>query len=309
MFTPDAPARYRERCDKAVLLAACVILFLFSSAAQRPEKLAAAIPPSDVIEKLRRDIEFGTAEEKRSALFEIRNYQHETVSRIALPALRDRDEVVRATAAAAVVYLPDEEAARALSPLLADRSPFVRREAAYSLDRSGSPFTVEPLIATLRNDKDREVRAAAAHALGSSRSLAAVAMLAELLRSRPISDEEFIRRSAARSIGRLAEFFSGVALSTAIPSSFLPEKFKDLPEFERDDLAARYPIFGTAANVLSAVLRNTAEEPDTRREAAFAIGSIANPPSATILRSCSRSEDPYLAETCLEALIRRKNPE
>ena len=67
------------------------------------------------LENLAEQIRSGDTEQKREALFQIRNFQTAEASRIASPALRDADEIVRATAAFSVIFLPKEEAARSLS--------------------------------------------------------------------------------------------------------------------------------------------------------------------------------------------------
>jgi HEAT repeat protein len=87
--------------------------------------------------RLRGQIASDSVEAKRSALFEIRNYSSPEASRLALPALTDKDEIVRSSAASSVVFLPKDEAARALVPLLGDRAEFVRREAAFALGEVG----------------------------------------------------------------------------------------------------------------------------------------------------------------------------
>src|SRR5690606_19130614 len=87
-------------------------------------------------------INSGDAETQRNALFELKKIGGEEASRAALPALKSRDELVRATAATAVVWLPASEAVAALLPLLDDESEFVRREAAYALGEVGSPAAV-----------------------------------------------------------------------------------------------------------------------------------------------------------------------
>src|SRR5256885_9009410 len=47
-------------------------------------------------------IKSGSVEEKREALFQIRNLRSEEASRIALPALKDSSQIVRATATSSV---------------------------------------------------------------------------------------------------------------------------------------------------------------------------------------------------------------
>lgn len=267
-------------------------------------------PERLVIEdRLRREIASGTAEQKRNALFEIRNFRSERTSAIAIPALRDRDEMVRATAASSVVFLQTRQAAAALLPLLSDEKPFVRKEAAYALGKVGDPLTAFELIRSMQRDKDREVRAAAAYALGTTGSIDAVGPLSALLEKRPTANDEFIRRSVARSIGQLAENVRGIKESRQTPESFLPERYKTAALLDVADVTASFPLYRSAERVLKKVLLDRSEADDTRREAAYALGAIGSRSSIATLRSLQGSTDPYLAEICREALIRMKIPD
>lgn len=243
----------------------------------------------------------GTSEQKRDALFQIRNLRSKIASLAAVPALTDPDRIVRATAAGAVVFLPKLEAIRLISPLLDDKDPFVRKEAAYALGKLQSPEAVAPLIVLLRREKDLEIKAAIAAALGQTGNRSAIEPLIALLKRKPDEDEEFIRRSAARSIGQIAQIERTGSSSVVTPQNFLPEKFKALTG---DDLTSRHPEFNAAVATLTAVLRNSKEADDTRREAAFALGTIGSRDSITILQTTSSSPDPYLAEISREALAK-----
>ncbi len=251
--------------------------------------------------QLSRAIAQGTNEQKRDALFAIRNYRTERASRIALPALSDPDEIVRATAASSVVFLAPSEAVQRLVLLLADRQPFVRKEAAFALEKVGSPESVNILIPVFVKDRDLEVRAAAAIALGASGNPSAVAPLAKFLQTRPREENEFIRRSAARSIGQIAQIIRTGRMVVNTPQSFLPDEYKAAPSQTPTILA---PAFDAAVPVLTSVLKNTRESDDTRREAAFALGAIASDASTAALRSDVNSPDPYLAEIVREALLK-----
>src|SRR5688500_10181955 len=100
----------------------------------------------------------GSTEAKRSALAEIRNLRSERASRLAIPALTDREEIVRATAAGSVVFLPPADAASVLVPLLNDRAEFVRREAAFALGEAGDASATAPLLRLLEREKEIETR-------------------------------------------------------------------------------------------------------------------------------------------------------
>lgn len=249
-------------------------------------------------------IRTGTSEQKRDALFQIRNLRSEIASRTALPALNAPDPIVRATAASSVIFLPKPEAVQVLSPLLADKDEFVRKETAYALGRVESPDAAVPLIDLLRREKDLEVKAAVVAALGQTGNRFAIEPLLTLLKRSPKEDEEFIRRSAARSIGQIAQIIKTGKARIVTPQNFLPEKFKDLTG---DDLTTQYPVFSAAVVTLTAILQNKREADDTRREAAFALGAIGSRSAVFSLEVHRNSPDPYLAEIAREALAKIAN--
>jgi len=279
---------------------------IFVSATVTPTQVATIqldeISPA-LASRLQAHIERGSSEVKRTALSEIRNLRSPAASRIALPALRDKSELVRATAAGSVIFLPAKEAANALLPLLSDRTEFVRREAAYALGDVGHPSATAPLVRVLQTDKIFEVRTAAANALGKIGDMSAVGALAAILRSRPREENEFLRRSAARSIGQIAQIKDGSDRTVVTPQNFLPDKFKKL---DPEGGSANPTGFTGTVDVLIAVLRSNAESDDTRREAAFALGAIGDVKAVPALQTFMSSGDPYLAEICREALLKIK---
>lgn len=254
-------------------------------------------------ERFSRLILHGSVEEKREALFQIRNLRSEAASRLALPALRDRDEMVRATAASSVVFLPGFDAAQAVLPLLNDKSEFVRREAAYALGEIGDASATAPLIALLQKEKVLEARSAAAAGLGRIGDPSAVAPLTAILKSRPREDDEFLRRSAARSIGQIAQNLKTGSTRVLTPQNFLPDKFKEIPPGS-ENFESKYPQFGPAVEILLTILASNAEADDTRREAAYALGAIGSESAVSALETGASSEDPYLAEISQEALLK-----
>jgi HEAT repeat protein len=247
----------------------------------------------------------GNSEQKRDALFSLRNFATAEASRMAVPALRDTDPIVRATAAGSVIFLPPDEAATVLLPLLSDRDAFVRKEAAYALGRSRAQNSILQLVSTANRDRDLEVRAAAVAALGIIGDPAAVAPLTIILNARPNEENEFIRRSAARSIGMIAQILITGDSYVVTPENFLPERFKSA---EGRDITVEHPAFSTAVATLSRVLTNRSEADDTRREAAFALGAIGSPSSQKLLEQHRSSPDPYLAEIVAEALLKIDKP-
>ena len=248
--------------------------------------------------RLRGQIASDSVEAKRSALFEIRNYSSPEASRLALPALTDKDEIVRSSAASSVVFLPKDEAARALVPLLGDRAEFVRREAAFALGEVGDGSATAPLVKLMQRDKAFEVRTAAATALGKIGDVSAVDALVEVLRKTPREDDEFLRRSAARSIGQIAQIRQTGNTTVLTPQNFLPDKFKDL------GTGTAQPNFTKATSLLIQVLENSKESDDTRRESAFALGAIGDAAAKPVLQRFVSAPDPYLAEICREALLK-----
>ncbi len=249
----------------------------------------------------------GDSEQKRTALFEIRNLRSENASRLAVPALRDNNEMVRATAASSVVFLPEVEARNALLPLLDDKGPFARREAAYALGNVGNWGASSRLRILLAKDRDLEVRAAAAVALGEIGDPSAIADLLGIFEKRPKEEEEFIRRSAARAVGQTFELHYTGQIEATTPQNFLSPKFKETGTANTD--AAPPADMARVITTLSQVLRNASEADDTRREAAFALGALRQPAATAILRSYLNGPDPYLAEISKEALLKIENKE
>ena len=236
----------------------------------------------------------GNVEAKREALFQIRNLRSEQASRLAIPALTDSNEIVRATAASSIIFLPTDEAAGLLVPLLNEKAEFVRREAAYALGKVGSRNATDALLQHLQKDKILEVRSASAIALGEIGDVKAIESLTAILKKKPAEDDEFLRRSAARSIGQIAQIIqTGTATVT--------------PETETrkySSLIGQFPAFRLAVAELIQVLRNISEAPDTRREAAFSLGAIGDQLAISTLSANLTSDDPYLALISKEALLK-----
>ena len=259
------------------------------------------ISPDTAI-RLRAQIASNSVESKRSALFEIRNLRSASASRLALPALVDKDPIVRSTAAASVVFLPKTEASQALLPLLNDRQEFVRREVAYALGDVQDFAATAPLVRLMQSDKILEVRTAAAVALGKIGDTSAIPSLLDVLRSRPRPGDDFLRRSASRSVGQIAQINVTGNPSVLTPQNFLPDKFKDLGS--SDAIGPVPSPLAAAVDVLAAVLQNNTESDDTRREAAYALGAIGDARSVPVLQTYVSSPDPYLAEISREALLK-----
>lgn len=287
---------------KLIILFNCFSLFFFALVCFVSNSFAQT---QEQLDYYAERIKFGTEDVKRNALFDLRNFETEAASRSALPALRDSSEIVRATATASVIYLPKDESAQALLPLLNEKSEFVRRETAYALGKTKNWNVADNLIAIIQKDKKQSVRDAAAVSLGIIANPIAVTTLSNILSKKPKKEEEFFRRAAARSIGQIAEVILQKQLSFATPESFLPLKYKTFRDINYD-LAEKFPIFNPVIPVLTNSLQNPKEFEDVRREAAFALGSIGNETSIAILQANLNSEDYYLAEICEEALLKIK---
>jgi HEAT repeat protein len=257
---------------------------------------------SQNLDFLAEQIKRGNAEQKREALRLIRNLESEIASRFAVPALRDSSEIVRATAAFSVVFLPADELLAELSPLLSDKKELVRREAAYALGAARTPNAVAALLQVYRKDKIAEVRNAAIVALGEIGDAAAIDTLTQILRGKPKrndQDDDFLRRAAARSVGQIAQFIQTGKTKVVTPQTFSGVQ-SAAPNFPR--LAERFPVFQPAITVLINVLQNDDESGDARREAAFALGAIGDAAAIPALRANLNNPDYYFVEISREAI-------
>ena len=254
------------------------------------------------LENLAEQIKFGTTEVKRDALFQIRNLQNENASRVAIPALTDANEIVRATAAFSVVFLPKDEAFAALAPLLNDKSELVRRETAYALGKIQNPLAINPLLQILQKDKILEVRNASVVALGEIGDVSAVDSLTKILQKKPTEKDEFLRRSAARSIGQIAQIIQIQKSQVVTPQNFLPDKYKEIELPKYTKLTEEFSVFRESVAVLIQTLQNSKELQDVKREAAFALGAIGDDAAISVLQANLGNQDYYLAEICKESL-------
>ena len=218
------------------------------------------------IEHQKQRLSSADIEERRDALMRLGNLQRPEAARVAAGALADAAPIIRATAAHAVGSLSSAEGTTLLIPLLKDKTEFVRRETAYALGELGNRSAIGELSELLLTDKDAGVRGAAAVALGRIKDETAVNALSQALSgvARPGkkkskgSENEFVMRAAARSLGQIRS--------------------------------------RAGTPVLISTLENETNPSDVRREAATALGAIGDPSAASALRIASGSTDPYLAE-------------
>lgn len=227
-----------------------------------------------VVERQAERLLSSEVEKRLDAIHKLRLMENAVAARAATAALDDRSAIVRAAACEAAAFLADEDAARFLAPLLnqkKEKNEFVRREAAFALGEAHSKTAVPTLIDALQTDKKPSVRAAAAIALGKIAETRAVEPLSQILllpknkKNNRIVDE-FVRRSAAQSLGQIRH-------KDAIPA-------------------------------LITALRDADNADDIRREVAFALGLIADKSAAQILQENLNAEDYLLAEIAANALQR-----
>jgi HEAT repeat protein len=282
----------RGRGAERSILFALVLLLLVAFGASAQDLTA-----------LSKKLRSGSTEEKRDALMQLRSLRSEAASRAALPALRDGEPIVRATAASSVLFLPPQEAAAALVPLLRDKDEFVRREGASAIGETHDPSAASELIRSLTGDKSDEVRVAAAVALGKVGNPAAVSSLVVILDQQPNENNEMLRRAAARSIGQIAQIMRSGRVIVLSPQNFLSEKFKDSLARPSPEMLKH---FTRAVSVLIRVLESSNEADDTRREAAFALGAIGDRSAESILKKYTSASDIYLAAIAKEALLKLK---
>lgn len=244
----------------------------------------------------------GNDEQKRDALFQIRNLATTESARLAVPALKDKSEIVRATAAFSVLALPPEESLNDLLPLLKDKKELVRREAARALGATANANAVGALVQTFQTDKISDVRNACVIALGEIGNASAIEFLTNILQRKSKQNEEFSRRSAARSVGQMAQILQTGKREVLTPEDFLPDRYKPIAKPKRPNLIETFPTFRAAQTVLIQMLTDARETDDAKREAAFALGAIGDRAAIPVLQANTNAADYYLAQICKEAL-------
>jgi HEAT repeat protein len=153
-------------------------------------------------------LQSGDEEERREAVHRLGSMRDPATAEALRKALDDPAERVRAAALAGLGHLQDPS----LAPFIAihltnEKSPFVRKVAAYALGQAGGSEATPALIVGLR-DKDMEVRGAAAVALSRAPDAAAIAPLTAALQDK----SPFVRAHAAAALG-----VNGRAAAQAVP--------------------------------------------------------------------------------------------
>jgi HEAT repeat protein len=232
------------------------------------------LTPSQIAIRQQQDrLSSSDSEQRRDAVMQLGAMRLAAASRAALPALKDVDPIIRATAAKSILSLGAEESVSYLLPLLNDKEEFVRRETAYALGMTHSRSATAALSERLLNDKEDGVRGAAAVALGHIADEAAVVALVGTLapelsapanKKRKREANVFVLRATASALGQIKSRAGTAALIAALSNEKLPS--------------------------------------DVRRESARSLGLIGDPAAAAALKSASMSSDPYLSAIASDAL-------
>ena len=252
----------------------------FSVIAHAQERSSSLTPLQLEIEKQRVRLASPEVEDRRDAISRLASMQHPDASRAALAGLKDSTPIVRATSVTAILSMPAADSAVHLLPLLGDKDEFVRREAAYALGTTRSITAIPLLIDLLRSDKVDEVRGAAAVALGQISNEESVSALIEVIRGTTSSDAKK-NKKAKREQNPFVLRSAAHALGRIRSRAALP--------------------------VLLAMIQDEKLEDDLRREGATALGAIGDQAALPALRNATSSRDPHLAEaadTAIKLILR-----
>jgi HEAT repeat protein len=252
----------------------CVPFFALEVSASMQGNSGRSLTPLQLeIEKQKNRFNSLGVEERRDAIMRLGSLHYPDASRAALAGLKDSAAIVRATAAGAVLYLPAEESATSLLPLLNDKDEFVRQEIAYALGKTRNRAAAASLGELLVREKKDGVRGAIIVALGDIGDESSVVSLAQVLRPELTAtmakkrskkkENLLVLRAAAHSLGQIKN-------RAAVPA-------------------------------LLAALQDEEEESDVRREAATALGLIGDSSALPALNALSDADDPYLSRAASDA--------
>lgn len=218
-----------QRCiNLPKVLSACLLVAVLLCGSNQGETIASAQEASELtplqyeIEKQRRRLSSSSVEDRRDAVLQLGWIARPESSRVAATALTDRAVAVRVAAAKAVLSLPPSEAVLVLLPALRDRNDLVRRDVAYALGETRHASAVPALSEALLKDRQPGVRGAAAVALGLIGDESAVGPLIQALNSslaRRSESNEFVQRSASIALGQIGNRSAVPALITALQES------------------------------------------------------------------------------------------
>ena len=187
---------------RALLSIAPMLFFLACGAS--PEQQVGSIyefkrdPTPQNVERLRKFLDNEVPRVRATAVNALVTLDVEDAARIAVMALEDSDEFVRATAAKLVGDQEDPNLAGFLEQrILRDPSALVRRRAAQALRRAGGPQSGEVLVSAL-SDPDQDVRLAVLRAVRDLAPGQGVERLIEILEQDPVWE---LRVQAAVALG------------------------------------------------------------------------------------------------------------
>ena len=214
-----------------------------------------------------------------------------------LEALKDPSPRIRAHAAEAVSQLMNESIARSkgeqaaaqLALLLSDSSVDVRRHAIQALKDYERARPVEAFLTALR-DTDKDVRSAAAEALGQTEDPRGLQPLIGMLQQDKSAD---VRHQAAHALGHLKDRRAADALAVAVRDANADVRMaaiESLGELELSD----------APQALIDAMKD--ENRDVRQAAANAAAQIGDPKAVPALVVLLRDNDADVRSQAVEAL-------
>jgi HEAT repeat protein len=274
------------------------IFIVFMILVWLPSEADAQLPDHAEIERV---LAKGSVEQKRDTLSFIRSSADPNLARLALKSFDDKNPIVRASAIAAAENSPNNLLVPALAGIFKDKSLLVRKEVADALGRiDGDDRVPSILVERLRQERDREVRAAIINAIGLTGSMRHYSILIDVLTTRPSEANEFERAMAARAMGQIARRGRGESPALSIPSSFNAMALGPFPK-NNPEIKSLSEFSPFESQVISLLLAPT-ESPNVKRECAFLIGEAGGRASFTSLLSFVEHEDPHLARIARESL-------
>lgn len=250
-----------DRLLKKLLLCVCLYSVLFSGNALAQENRTTDFDRQTYIqseiEKQKIRLNSSDVEERRDAVLRLGWIKTPDSSSTAVSALNDSSAIVRATATQAILSLPSVESVNYLLPLLSDKDELVRQEAAYALGKTQNQNAISKLLTLLNNKKEKHsVRSAVAVSLGLIGDTSVVPSLIQVLEEKK-NVNSFLQSAVVHSLGQL--------------------RAKE------------------SVTLLIGLLENEKNDPNVRREAAWALGGLRDVSALAVLSKAMFSADPYLS--------------
>jgi HEAT repeat protein len=209
--------------------------------------------------------------------------------------LRSSDEEERYHAAVMLSALGPLENSAALRIALDDESERVRAVAVTALGNTGERSFAPALVARLAEDKSPFVRKAAAYALGRLKTREGTLALAAALANKEKKHEE-VRGAAVTALGEYSDEAAIPALTAA-----LADKADHIRAGAASALGTNRGAARAAVPKLINLLTSDPENA-VRRQAAIALGRIGDPAAIPALELAQHDRDPYLSRAALEAI-------